>query len=86
MIYTLQGLRALAMLGIFLFHSGLLLNGTFPVTFFFILSGFVLYYSKYNRIENMNLKDRIKWEFNKIKPFYIIHIIGAVYTIYYKYK
>lgn len=86
MIYTLQGLRALAMLGIFLFHSGLLLNGTFPVTFFFILSGFVLYYSKYNRIENMNLKDRIKWAFNKIKPFYIIHIIGAVYTIYYKYK
>lgn len=81
MIYTLQGLRALAMLGIFLFHSGLLLNGTFPVTFFFILSGFVLYYSKYNRIENMNLKDRIKWTFNKIKPFYIIHIITFLLSI-----
>lgn len=81
MIYTLQGLRALAMLGIFLFHSGLLINGTFPVTFFFILSGFVLYYSKYNRIENMNLKDRIKWTFNKIKPFYIIHIITFLLSI-----
>lgn len=38
MIKSLQGLRALAMLGIFLFHAGLLINGTFPVVFFFILS------------------------------------------------
>lgn len=42
MIYTLQGLRALAMLGIFLFHSGLLINGTFLVTFFSFFQ--VLYY------------------------------------------
>ena len=45
MIKSLQGLRALAMLGIFMFHAGLLIKGTFPVTLFFMLSGFVLYYS-----------------------------------------
>ena len=48
MIYTLQGLRALAMLGIFLFHSGLLLNGTFPVTFFLFYQD--LYYITLNLI------------------------------------
>lgn len=31
MINSLQGLRTLAMIGIFLFHAGLLINGTFPL-------------------------------------------------------
>ncbi|MDZ4992184.1 hypothetical protein GNF80_04245 [Clostridium perfringens] len=56
MIESLQGLRSLAMLGIFLFHSGLLLRGTFPVTFFFILSGFVLYYNYSNKINSVSIK------------------------------
>jgi len=81
MIYTLQGLRALATLGIFLFHSGLLINGTFPVTFFFILSGFVTYYSKYKSIELMNFNKSIKWIFNKMKPFYAVHIITFLLSI-----
>lgn len=81
MIYTLQGLRSLATLGIFLFHSGLLINGTFPVTFFFILSGFVTYYSKYKNIESMNCSKSIKWIFNKMKPFYAVHIITFLLSI-----
>lgn len=81
MIYTLQGLRALAMLGIFLFHSGLLLNGTFPVTFFFILSGFVLYYTKQYSVENITFKQNIKWVFIKMRPFYVIHIITFFMSI-----
>lgn len=81
MIYTLQGLRALAMIGIFLFHSGLLLNGTFPVTFFFILSGFVLYYTKSNNVDNIDFKQSIRWGFVKMKPFYIIHVITFLFSI-----
>ena len=81
MIYTLQGLRALATLGIFLFHSGLLINGTFLVTFFFILSGFLTYYSKYKNIESMNCSKSIKWIFNKMKPFYAVHIITFLLSI-----
>ena len=81
MIYTLQGLRALAMLGIFLFHSGLLLNGTFPVTFFFILSGFVLYYTKSNTVDNMDFKQNIRWVFLKMRPFYIIHVITFLFSM-----
>lgn len=37
MIKSLQGLRVLAMVGIFLFYCGLLLKGAFPVTFFYII-------------------------------------------------
>lgn len=81
MIYTLQGLRALATLGIFLFHSGLLINGTFLMIFFFILSGFVTYYSKYKNIESMNCSKSIKWIFNKMKPFYAVHIITFLLSI-----
>ena len=81
MIYTLQGLRALATLGIFFFHSGLLINGTFPVTFFFILSGFVTYYSKYKDIESMNFGRSINWIYNKMKPMYVVHILTFLLSI-----
>ena len=86
MIYTLQGLRALAMIGIFLFHSGLLINGTFPVTFFFILSGFVLYYTKFNTVDNMDFKQSIRWIFMKMRPFYIIHLITFLLSIIIRWK
>lgn len=81
MIYTLNGLRALAMLGIFLFHSGLLLNGTFPVTFFFMLSGFVTYYSMYDKASDISLGNQISWIINKLKKLYPIHFITYIASI-----
>ena len=82
MIYSLHGLRALAMLAIFLYHSGLLPHGTFPVTFFFILSGFVLFYNHSSKInKDINLKDSFIWGFNKIKKMYPIHIFAFLLSI-----
>ena len=75
MIKSLQGLRALGMLGIFLFHSGLLLKGTFPVTFFFILSGFVIYYSYSSKIVKFDIKENIRWIGNRMKKLYPINLI-----------
>ena len=76
---SLQGLRALATIGIFLFHSGLLLEGTFPVTFFFMLSGFMMYYTKH---ELNGFKDFASWNkgyvWKKIKQFYPLHFITFV--------
>lgn len=67
-LQPLQGLRVLATLGIFLFHSGILLKGTFPVTLFFMLSGFMMYYTKHNNItRTTGLK--------KIFRMYPLHII-----------
>ena len=81
MIKSLQGLRVLGMLGIFLFHSGLLLKGTFPVTFFFMLSGFVLYYSNSAKINSFNIKENLKWIRNRMKKLYPIHIITFIMSI-----
>lgn len=69
MIESLQGLRALGMLGIFLFHSGLLLKGTFPVTFFFILSGFVLYYNYSDTVNLVSIKGSFLWGIKELKSY-----------------
>ncbi len=78
-LQSLQGLRALATIGIFLFHSGLLLEGTFPVTFFFMLSGFMMYYTKH---ELKGFNDFASWNkryvWKKIKQFYPLHFITFV--------
>ncbi|WP_434798708.1 hypothetical protein [Terrisporobacter vanillatitrophus] len=81
MIRSLQGFRALGMISIFLFHSGLLLKGTFPITFFFMLSGFVLYYSYSNRIKSMSINDDIVWVINRMKRMYPIHLITYVMSV-----
>lgn len=81
MIYSLQGLRVLAMLAIFLFHASLLPNGIFPVTFFFILSGFVLYLNYSTKINSSSILENFKWGINKIKKMYPIHIIALIISI-----
>lgn len=81
MIYPLQGLRALAMIVIFLFHASLFPNGIFPVTFFFILSGFVLYLNYNSKINSSSLLESFKWGINKIKKMYPIHIIAFIVSI-----
>lgn len=62
----------LATVGIFLFHSGFLLQGTFPVTLFFMLSGFMMYYTK---------RDTIK-PLTGIKKMYPLHIITFIIAIF----
>lgn len=72
----LEGLRALATIGIFLFHSGFLLQGTFPVTLFFMLSGFLMYYTKSEQIERTSF---VEWVHGyvryKVRQFYPLHFI-----------
>ncbi len=86
MIKSLQGLRSLGILGIFLFHSGVLLKGTFPVTFFFILSGFVIYYSYSSKINHFDIKENIKWICNRMKRLYPIHLITFILSIFIRFN
>lgn len=75
----LNGLRVLASLAIFLYHSRILVQGTFPVTFFFMLTGFLLYYTKSEQIAHMTFRDWLLYVFKKLKTFYPVHLITFVY-------
>ena len=72
---SLDGIRALATIGIFLFHSGFLLNGTFPVTLFFMLSGFMMYYTKSNNIPDTWKEWNQTYVFKNLKSYYWIHVL-----------
>ena len=82
-ISSLNGLRALATIGIFLFHSGLLPQGTFPVTLFFMLSGFLFGYSKRGRNDFTSYGDYLKRYFlKKVKQFYPLHLITLIAALF----
>lgn len=72
---ALDGLRVLATAGIFLFHSGFLPHGTFPVTLFFMLSGFMMYYTKYDKITMMT-------GVRKMGKMYPLHLITFIISIF----
>lgn len=71
---ALDGVRVLATMGIFLFHSGFLLNGTFPVTLFFMLSGFMMYYTKRDDIHPMT-------GIMKMRKMYPLHLLTFLISI-----
>lgn len=73
-IPALDGLRVLATAGIFLFHAGFLLLGTFPVTLFFMLSGFMMYYTKRDTIKPLT-------GILKIKKMYPLHLLTFLISI-----
>ena len=75
-LQSLQGLRALATIGIFLFHSGFLLEGTFPVTLFFMLSGFMMFYTKHDMENYDSFGSWLRlYVWKKIKQFYPLHLV-----------
>ena len=79
-IKSLQGLRVLAFLGIFLSHAIETPTGAWGVSIFIMLSGFLMVYSYWDRWEgkNFSAKDSIKFSIQKIKPLYPLHIIMLV--------
>lgn len=79
---ALEGLRALGTIGIFLFHSGFLFQGTFPVTLFFMLSGFLLYYRKAGRSGDVTFASWIKgYVWKKWRKFYPLHLITFLIAV-----
>ncbi len=78
-IESLQVVRAIAFLGIFASHSGLIsfwACGKWGVSVFFILSGFLMYYSysNTNRIKENGVAYCVKFGIGKIKKLYPLHI------------
>lgn len=80
---SLQTIRALAILGIFVSHSGIQMfeaNGDWGVSVFLILSGFLMFYSysDSDRISECGLKYSLKFGVHKIKRLYLLHIVTLI--------
>lgn len=94
-ILQLQGLRGLAILGIFVFHtktfisedSGVTNNflimqlGTIGVIIFFMLSGFLLIY-KMKTIPRLTWKERINASWAKFHKLYLLYILTLIFAFF----
>lgn len=85
-IDTLQAIRALAFLGIFIAHSNITMfssGGVWGVSVFLILSGFLMFYSYYDteRIDNNGIIYSLKFGINKIEKLYPLHIVTLLLAI-----
>ena len=78
MIRSLQGLRVLAFLGIYLSHAIDTPSGGWGVSLFIMLSGFVMTYSYWEKAEqfdDLTVKSAVRFSVNKIRPLYPLHLI-----------
>lgn len=100
MIYTLNSLRFFAVVFIFLSHlsfftqydnlkfifNNYFYEGYFGVTFFFLLSGFVLSYNYYNKINNISLKKVVLFTKKRLAHVYPVHVITLLISLPLLYK
>ena len=77
-IPSIQVVRALAFIGIFMMHCGVGKLGAWGVSILIILSGFLMTYTYYNKDINCSFKDNVKFSINKIKKIYLLHIFMTI--------
>lgn len=85
-IESLQALRGIAFMGVFLSHVGIpVFNnaGHWAVSVFFILSGFVLVnaYLAGDKIGKPTIKGNLFFSINKIKKLYSLHLITMFFSM-----
>lgn len=98
MIKPLQSLRFIAITGVFLSHLFTVQN-TYPVffenyfnfgycgvTFFILLSGFVMAYNYFDKFEYANMKTSILFCKKRLKKIYPVHIITLLIALPLAYK
>lgn len=82
MIKSLQGLRVISMLIIFIWHCGYSnFKAEIPVTFFFILSGFLSYITYKDKKEESIVIASINYCKIKLKRIYPIHLITFLISV-----
>lgn len=81
-IVSLQALRAIAFIGIFLVHAkSPIAWSALGVSIFFVMSGFLMMHLHYNADENITIKKAIDFSITRIKKIYNLHIITMICAI-----
>lgn len=80
MIYSLQGLRIIATLLIFVFHSGFLFVSAFPVTLFFMLSGFFYYFTFGGG--KITLSQSVRYALRRFVTFYPLYLLTFLMSLF----
>lgn len=80
---SLDSMRALACIGIFTFHSYLSMLGSWAVSAFIMLSGFVLSYNGVDRLDKLpaSLKDCAVYALKKIGKLYPLYFITLLVVV-----
>ena len=73
-IKSFNGLKVLLALCIYSAHAHLMLRNFFSVSLFFMISGFLLYYTWNDRLKDYNFKMNIKWACRHVMKLYPLHI------------
>lgn len=80
---SLQVIRAIAFMLIFLAHANILPTGSGGVSIFLVLSGFCMTYSYLDRPEKMpghGMINNVKFAWGKIKKLYPLHLITLLFV------
>ncbi len=87
-IESLQALRAIAFIAIFLSHCNVISTGPMGVSIFLVLSGFLLTLSAKRRKESLpvGLVENIRFAFSKMKKLYSLHILTLLAMILFMLK
>ncbi len=80
-IESLEGLRVLAFLGIFISHIGLYDWGAWGVSIFLVLSGFLMVYNYYDNDLPDDVKGCLMCAVNRVKKLYPLHIVTMIAAI-----
>lgn len=86
MIVPLQGLRVLAFLGIFTSHTLLSSLGAWGVSVFFLMSGFLMAYSYFDRELDGGDRASLSFSRKKIKKLYPLHIFTMLAALLFPLK
>ena len=82
-IQSLQALRALAFISIFMLHAHFYITKPlFGVSIFIIMSGFLMMYRYCDKDIPVSIKDNFTFAINRIKSIYPLHIITMIFAIF----
>ena len=75
MLRPLTSLRFVAAMGVVLQHAGIGGYGSISVTFFFVLSGFVIAYSNASKFQSLNVHESVRFWLLRLARLYPVHLL-----------